>query len=79
MKRGWQDPNSNQQRTNNFQRSPPSSSKRRRKLSYDRSEKPKKNGETILDGQVVPKLDQSNPEHSRRIQQRRRMIMFGER
>jgi len=32
---------------------------------------------TVLDGEVVPRLDQSKPEHARRIQQRRRMIAFG--
>lgn len=34
-------------------------------------------GPTVLDGQIVSKLDQSNPEHARRIHQRRKAIMYG--
>lgn len=33
--------------------------------------------EILLDGQAVPKLDPSDPESARRIQQRRRMIAYG--
>mmetsp|Transcript_22381 Transcript_22381/g.27345 ORF Transcript_22381/g.27345 Transcript_22381/m.27345 type:complete len:335 (-) Transcript_22381:469-1473(-) len=36
-----------------------------------------KNKPLLLDGVEIPPLDASKPEHARRIQQRRRMILFG--